>query len=518
MNHRDLILFFILFIFCSHHLYSQPVYFNNRYNLCQNYNEEAWSGADDILQVDDGYVITGYTVDTSIYWWRRIPILKISSDGQPVFYKSYGDTLADYYTGWSGHFKKSNFNEIYYIAGVKEFWQPENYAEGLLMAFNEEFDTLWTRTYNLNSDPIPDTNVNFTQLNLCYNSDLIFAGSMNGSHMLLLRTDSSGNTSWYKLFHFGGNTLCTGYSAIPTSDNGFALGGFRYTIGQPETGNPVIVKTDSLGNQEWVKYMGGPLLDHVAFLVKSNDGNIVMGSTYGDEMQGNDPISRINIAKLDNYGNILWDKKYGASKKYNVLLNIRALDNGDIIACGVTPVDFPHYSGWIIKVNENGDSLWYREYDYLDGPSSRNYLWSVIETTDNELISCGYVLPQLPDTGNRDAWVIKLDSIGCDTVGCDPTVGIEEQGGIEAWEQGSLVVYPNLARDWITLTLPDIVTSGVIDLEIYNIFGQMVMKKEAVPVNKMISLNISYLSSGFYPVICKDSRNNIFKGKFIVGR
>jgi hypothetical protein len=98
-------------------------------------------------------------------------------------------------------------------------------------------------------------------LNCASNNDLILSGTLNGAYMFLMRTDSNGNDLWYKSFHYGGNTLCTGYTAIQTSDGGFALGGFRYTIGQEETGNPVIVKTDSLGNQQWVKYMGGPLLD-----------------------------------------------------------------------------------------------------------------------------------------------------------------------------------------------------------------------------------------------------------------
>jgi hypothetical protein len=407
--------------------------------MCQNYGEDAWSAALDIIETSNGYAFEGATVDTATYWMRRIAIFVIDSYGNKIADKSYGNDTVDYYKGWPGSFRKFLTGEQYFLAGSKNYWQPINFDVGMVMKLNTSFDTVWTKEYDLNNDSYPDTSVILNNIEFCNNYDLILSGSMNGSHMLLWRTDSSGNTLWHKVFHYGSYSLCTGYTAIQTLDNGFALGGFRYTIGQPETGNPVIVKTDSLGNQQWVKYMGGPFLDDAAFLAKSNDGNIIMGSVYGDEMVGNEARSRINIAKLDNDGNVIWDKKYGETKYRNVLLNIKVLPGGEIIACGCHPGDYPGDVGWILQVNENGDSIWYREYTLLTGSYySINRLWAVTETSDNGFIACGDIIPMAPDTGNTDAWVIKLDSIGCDWAGCDSTVGIEEHGGVEAWRHGNL--------------------------------------------------------------------------------
>jgi hypothetical protein len=53
-----------------------------------------------------------------------------------------------------------------------------------------------------------------------------------------------------------------------------------------------------------------------------------------------------------------------------------------------------------IKVNENGDSLWYREYKNLTGPNSINRLRAVIETSDNGIAACGHIIPMPPDTGH----------------------------------------------------------------------------------------------------------------------
>ena len=342
---------------------------------------------------------------------------------------------------------------------------------------------------------------------------------MNGTHLLLLRTDSTGNELWHKVFHYGGNTLCTGYTAIQTTDGGFAVGGFRYTIGQEETGNPVIVKTDSLGNQQWVKYMGGPLLDHAAFLVNSNDGNIIMGSVYGDEMVGNDARSRINIAKLDNNGNVLWDKKYGRTIYHNVLLNIKVLSDGAIIACGSNAGYYSSDMGWIIKVNQNGDSLWYREYAFLNGTDSKNLLWALIETSDDGIAACGEIFPAPPDTGNRDAWVIKLDSIGCEFEGCDSTVGVVEQGGMEAWKRGGLEIWPNPAHDQITFTLPEVLAAGALEMVVYDVFGMEAWRLgglEVWPVNRMVSLDVSGFSPGMYVAVITDQKSRRYTGKFVV--
>jgi len=496
--------------------FSQQIYFNNIYNLCATYDPEAWSAGITAVETGDGYVISGAAVDTIDFWMRRIVFIKIDNNGNSEWKMDYGDYIDDYYLGGPGSLRQFNSGN-FILAGTKDIWHPNHYAVGYLMSLDSEFDTIWTKSYNLNNNNVFDTTINFTQLDICENKDLIFSGSLNGSYMLLLRTDSSGNTRWYKTYHYGTNTLCTGYSVIQTMDGGFALGGFKYTIGHPETGDAVIVKTDSLGNQEWVKYLGGPYLDNTAILSLAPDGNIIMGTAYGEAMIGDNPISRIYVAKLDNAGNIIWQYKYADSQMFNFLINIRTLEDGSIIASG--SISYPSkYYGWILKVDMNGDSLWYRKKSYFTGENSLHYLYDIIPTSDNGFLTCGDAIPISPDIGIRSAWVIKLDSIGCEFVGCDTTVGFEEQGGLEAWEYGELEIWPNPSKDWIVLSFPDIKLSGNTELKIYNLFGQEVMKTKVFPQNQMVSLNISRLPSGVYLATCSDAMKRILKGKFVVER
>jgi hypothetical protein len=100
---------------------------------------------------------------------------------------------------------------------------------------------------------------------------------------------------------------------------------------------------------------------------------------------------------------------------------------------------------------------------------------------------------------------------------CSLFVNIDEIPTKEEYES-TIKISPNPAVDWIALTLPDNVSSGNIELAIYNIFGQEVMKTSVVPQNRTVSLNISNLESGFYLAVCKDAKRKVFKGKFIVAR
>lgn len=109
---------------------------------------------------------------------------------------------------------------------------------------------------------------------------------------------------------------------------------------------------------------------------------------------------------------------------------------------------------------------------------------------------------------------ISSDTVDLD---CSLFVNIDEIPTKEEYES-TIKISPNPARDWVSLSLPDNVSSGAIELAIYNIFGQDVMKSNATLQNRAISLNISNLESGFYLATCKDSKKKIFKGKFVVVR
>ena len=498
-------------------VFSQSVYFNNRYKLNML---NGWSTSDGMIEVYDGYIITGATVDTIDFWWRRIPIVKIDKTGQILWKKDYGDYISDYYTGYPGSFIKKDTNN-FFLSGAKTYYQPRSHNVGYLMKFNSVWDTVWTKQYyGDNSLPV-DTSQHFNNIEICHNSDFVFAGELyifgeTRSNVMLLKTDSLGNFKWKRIYGYAGNIINKGYSVIQTTDSGFAIGGYKYTPGHSETGDPIVIKTDSLGNQQWTKNLGGPIKDNKAMLCLDYDGNILVGTNYGDEMSGDDVYSRINIIKLDNEGNIIWNKKYGKSMIYNYLLNILVLSDSNIIAVGTIPSTFPHTVGWLLKVSNNGDSLWYREYDILHGNQSMNQLNDVIETSDNGLLSCGYVFPMQPDTGTQDAWVIKLDSIGYDTPGCDTTVAIPEI--VYKNTEDELYIYPNPASNVLNIQYPITNDECKSIISIYDVFGRKVKEIKLQKGQQQLKVDISNWHNGLYIAVLKDDKKFITKQKFVVLR
>jgi hypothetical protein len=297
-------------------------------------------------------------------------------------------------------------------------------------------------------------------------------------------------------------------------------------LGNDYSGDPIIIKTDSLGNQQWVKYLGGYLVDYYPMLCNSIDGNIIAGYSIADSMPN--PYYaylRPKIIKLDNSGNIIWQNKFGESSFMKLLKNTQLTSNGDYLMTGYMYNNYPHITSWILKVNSLGDSLWYREYELLEGEDSENLLSDVIESSDNGILAIGSIRPRSPDIGTMDFWVIKLDSIGCPYPECDTTVGVVEIPDIEA---EGLVIYPNPAAEWLQVAgcrLQDQnrkSTTGnrqsTIYLCIYDIYGRKMEKLEVPEGQDQMRIDVTGYLKGIYIAVLYSESQIIGRKKFIVAR
>ena len=156
-----------------------------------------------------------------------------------------------------------------------------------------------------------------------------------------------------------------------------------------------------------------------------------------------------------------------------------------------------------------------REYKNLISTESRNYLYDVIQTIDTGLLACGNVLPFPPDTGSQDSWVIKLDSIGCDTAGCDPTVAINENEEMESiGDEERMVLYPNPASERINCRLS--VVNCRFSIYVYDMFGRKMEEIHVPKGQQKVQLDVSGYSSGIYIAVLKNSRQILARKKFVV--
>jgi hypothetical protein len=81
-----------------------------------------------------------------------------------------------------------------------------------------------------------------------------------------------------------------------------------------------------------------------------------------------------------------------------------------------------------------------------------------------------------------------------------------------------LEVYPNPAKDELFVLFDRYEQLNTIDLEVYNILGEMVMKKQIVSSPVSTAINIGQMASGCYVVVLKSGSRTLYKERVVVIR
>ena len=120
--------------------------------------------------------------------------------------------------------------------------------------------------------------------------------------VVLLKTDLYGQQEWVR--HYGGSGAEQGHALRQTSDMGFLVVGYTSSFGLGFD-DVYILKTDSSGNYQWSKTLGGPSTDKAyAISAEFNNNFYVVGSTYSFGAGSNDVL----VIRMDVAGNIIWRK------------------------------------------------------------------------------------------------------------------------------------------------------------------------------------------------------------------
>ena len=119
---------------------------------------------------------------------------------------------------------------------------------------------------------------------------------------------------WQKCL--GGSNEDRAFSIQLTSDGGYIVAGDTESINGDVSDNhgnrdAWVVKLDNTGNIEWQKCLGGNNNDIARCIIQTSDGGyIATGDTYSNDgdVSGNNGVSDAWVVKLDGTGNIEWQK------------------------------------------------------------------------------------------------------------------------------------------------------------------------------------------------------------------
>ncbi len=151
--------------------------------------------------------------------------------------------------------------------------------------------------------------------------------------------------------------------------------------------------------QGWEKTYGGDGSDHGFQVQQTIDGGyIIIGNKYIYE----DTHDDIYLIKTDNNGDTLWTKTYG-NTDYDYGFSLRQTSDGGYILLGELGRAWGN-DIYMIKTDDNGDTLWTRKYGENGHRSSG---FSVQQTTDGGYVMTGYIF-----LDDDDVYLVKTDNYG----------------------------------------------------------------------------------------------------------
>jgi len=164
------------------------------------------------------------------------------------------------------------------------------------------------------------------------------------------------------------------------------------------------------------KTFGGSEIDEASAIIAANDGNfIIVGNTRSadKDVSKNNGAADIWILKVSAEGNLIWEKTIGGSSFEVAKAIYKTQDNGFLIAGSSRSLDNGFQNkgqndALILKINENGNLLWQKTF----GGSEIDFLYDVVELNNKSIIAVGESSSSDQDIhenkGFTDALVIQI--------------------------------------------------------------------------------------------------------------
>jgi hypothetical protein len=227
---------------------------------------------------------------------------------------------------------------------------------------------------------------------------LILAGSdySVAGDAWVARLDENGEMLWqnvYMMYY----PSATARDVRPLAGGGYIVTGDTGVYGMPVLS--WLMRVDESGHPEWLKTYAGP--DHllVTAVIEAPGGGYVMA---GAVMPSDVMNWAIWVARLDEEGNILWQKAYDGPEFDRFEIGIDAARGGGYVVAGETlSFGAGDWDAWVLRLDEDGAVMWQKAY----GTESAEIPLAVIQSTDGTFVVCGLIV-------DEDGFVMKLDASG----------------------------------------------------------------------------------------------------------
>ncbi|WP_264520663.1 T9SS type A sorting domain-containing protein [Flavobacterium sp. N1994] len=251
-------------------------------------------------------------------------------------------------------------------------------------------------------------------------NDGIVIGNHGGTDVWIIKTNSVGTIQWQKCI--GGTGEDELYSFIQTTDGGYIISGKTNSTDGDVAGNhggydAWMVKIDAQGTILWQKCFGGSDGDDAFYnIIQTSDGGFLATGRITITIDNNGATYTYSyswLIKLTNICDVQWQQYYQYNSYYNLL---QTSDGGYILSGGTSSSTFPGYhDGYdvlITKVNQGGNIQWQKCYGGSLNEDSSN----IIATNDGGYLVSASSKSNDGDVygnhGDWDVWVFKISNTG----------------------------------------------------------------------------------------------------------
>lgn len=430
-----------------------------------------------VIQTDDGGYLVAAITESYGAGYRDIFLIRTNEFGDTLWTKTIGGLHDDQ----PNAMKKTSDNN-YIIAGSTSSFGAGN-SDVYLLKVDQNGDTIWTKTYGGSMDDQAHDVIQTSDGGyLVIGSTTSFTSG--SSSVYAIRTDSNGDTLWTKTYEEKYDNM--GCSVVQLSDGGFFFCGLTQEFALSGTADCYFIRTNSQGDTLWTKTYGGNNYDGAFYAYDAGNGIIISGTTKSFGAGGND----IFLGLFNYNGDNLWIKTYGGMNSDYGGAFAPTNDNGYIITGYTKSFGGGDQSMYLIKTDNNGDTLWTRTFGQIGG-------WGgcVQQTSDNGYIISGEI-----------SWYGK---------GIDVYLVKTNSDGISGFHQiikpnSTFNVFPNPNNGTFTIQL-DKAHSNV-SIYVYDLIGRIVYSNNGLfdQLNTEI-IKLPDVSDGLYYVHLVSENINAFE-------
>lgn len=384
---------------------------------------------------DGGYIVSGQITNTFPLGY----ILKMDSLGNQTFFTTFGT-----YAGGDMHYNVTQILDSgYVVSGPSNWFGSASIDDVNLIKFDSNGGMIWSKNIFGNSNDEVNYSLQTSE------GGFIFIGSTGsygegGNDILVLKTDTSGNISWYKTYGTASDEY--GYSIQPTTDGGYIV------AGGDQLSSCYILKIDNSGSVLWGNSYSN-VEGNKMTIRETFDGNYIIGGGTGSS--GSD----VYLLKIDSFGNVIWKNNYGytGGQNFDYGYSIEQTNDGGFIIIGMSDTTSGNGSDktYLIKTDSSGITGCFEN----SGSSTSNPI-SFISNTINPTITSGISVNSF---ATSDSIISPIINTLCSSTGINTTM-----------PDNSFTVFPNPSVGVFNIAFEIKIMHGTV--EIYNVFGKCIFE------------------------------------------